>query len=242
MQRDEFVQKIYLKIGIVFAVIIVVMLVVFLGVIPFVKYLSRPAFIDILVTPVDATITMNDKEMRNAVYEMEPGEYNVFISRDGFEPVTIELNLEKNKTTGLYVYLEPMGGDWGFYEEAKNQQSLDVLLRLNGLNSDGEAWEPKLGLIQENDYAKEIADKYSVKSITPVYISICGEPENRMNCNAIHIEYKYSKSCDNELCLVVVGRTRELEAKALNKIKEEFSQKGYNFDDYKYVYVQDTEI
>ena len=242
MHNDEYVRKVYIKAAIALAMIVTVIMIVFLGIIPLIKYSGRPAFLDILVTPVDAIVTVNNKEMRNAVYEMEPGKYTATIAREGFETVVMDLDLEKDKTTGIYLSLAPDDGDWGFYEEIKNKQSLDVLLRLNNVDTDGKLWEPALKVTQENSAAENLANKFKIKAITPIYISICGTPANRMNCNAIHVEYEYSKKCGDKLCLVVKGRTKELNNEAWDEVRAELLQNGYSLDDYKYIYVWDAEL
>lgn len=242
MMHDNYLKKIYVSAVVFFAAIITLVLAIFLVIIPAIKDAGRLAFLDVLVAPVDATVTINGEEYRNAVYEMEPGHYTATIAKDGFKPVTAEFDLEKDKTAGLYLYLEPSDGSWAYYEQAKNQASLEALLRLNNYNSDGAAWWPPVQVIQEKDAAKELVEKYKVKSILPVNVSLCGDVATRMTCNAIKVEYKYSKKCNDELCLVISGRSRELPAEALSEIREKFTADGFNFDDYQYVYVQNTEL
>lgn len=240
--QDKYMQKIYVGAAVLFAAIITMVLVIFLVIVPLVKNAARLAFLDILVAPVDATVTINGEEYRNAVYEMEPGHYTATIAKEGFNEVTVDFDLEKNKTAGLYLYMEPTDGDWGYYEQAKNQASMEALLRLNNYNSEGEAWWPEISSIQEKSEAKKVVEKYMVKSILPVNVSLCGEVATRMTCNAVKVEYKYSKKCDDSLCLVISGRSKELPNEALSEIREKFAEGGFNFDDYRYIYVQDSRI
>lgn len=242
MMEDKYIRRIYVGAVALFVAIIAVVLIVFLVVVPSIKNADRPAFLDILVAPVDANVVIDGEEYNNAVYEMEPGHYKATVSRDGFNSVDLEFDLEKNKTAGLYLYLEPSSGDWDFYEKTKNQASLDALLRLNNYNSDGAMWWPAVRPIQEKDGAKEIAAKYSVKSILPVNVSLCGETATRMTCNAIRVEYEYARKCDNGLCLVISGRSKELPSEALKEIREKFAAGGFDFDNYHYIYVQNTEL
>ena len=233
--------RIYRNAIIAFISIIGATLTIFLLIIPWVQYSSRPAFLDILVAPVDTQITINGENYRNAVYELEPGTYTASLAREGFVPETVELNLYKDKTTGLYLYLEPIDNNWGFYTQRKNQESLDALLRLNGYNSDGEIWEPALQLSKDYTSADDFIKKITIKSVLPINFAICDEPASRMTCDAIEIKYDYSRSCNNELCLIITGRSSNLTEKTLFEVKNEISQKGYNFDDYQYTYIQDTE-
>ena len=240
--QDNYLRKIYIGAAALFAIIITTVLVIFLIIVPAIKNANRPAFLDILVAPVDANVIIDGEEYRNAVYEMEPGHYTATITKEGFNEVTVDFDLEKNKTAGLYLYMEPTDGNWDFYEKKENQDSLEALLRLNNYNSDGATWRPEVAPIQEKDGAKEIAKKYKVKTILPVNVSLCGEVATRMTCNAMRVEYKYSKKCGDSLCMVISGRSKELPNEALNEIREKFTEGGFDFDDYRYIYVQDSRI
>ena len=240
--QDNYLRKIYIGAAALFAIIITTVLVIFLIIVPAIKNANRPAFLDILVAPVDANVIIDGEEYRNAVYEMEPGHYTATITKEGFNEVTVDFDLEKNKTAGLYLYMEPTDGNWDFYEKKENQDSLEALLRLNNYNSDGATWRPEVAPIQEKDGAKEIAEKYKVKTILPVNVSLCGEVATRMTCNAMRVEYKYSKKCGDSLCMVISGRSKELPNEALNEIREKFTEGGFDFDDYSYIYVQDSRI
>lgn len=240
--QDKYMQKIYVGAAVLFAAIITMVLVIFLVIVPLVKNVTRLAFLDILVAPVDASVMINGEEYRNAIYEMEPGHYTATITKEGFNEVVLDFDLEKNKTAGLYLYLEPSNGDWGYYEQAKNQASLDALLRLNNYNSDGEVWWPEVQPIHEKDGAKKLVERYRVKSILPVNVSLCGDKATRMTCNAVRVEYKYNKKCGDSLCLVISGRSRELPEDALSEIREKFAVSGFDFDSYQYIYVQNTEL
>ena len=242
MMHDNYLKKVYVSAVVFFAAIITLVLAIFLVIIPAIKDAGRLAFLDVLVAPVDATVTINGEEYRNAVYEMEPGHYTATITKDGFKPVTAEFDLEKDKTAGLYLYLEPSDGNWEYYELANNQASLEALLRLNNYNSEGEAWWPEISPIQEKSGAKEIVEKYKVKSILPVNVSLCGEVATRMTCNAVKVEYRYSKKCGDSLCLVISGRSKELPSEALAEIREKFAEGGFDFGDYRYIYVQDSRL
>ena len=240
--QDKYMQKIYVGAAVLFAAIITMVLVIFLVIVPLVKNAMRLAFLDILVAPVDASVMINGEEYRNAIYEMEPGHYTAIVTREGFNEVAVDFDLEKNKTAGLYLYMEPTDGDWNFYEKKENQDSLEALLRLNNYDSDGEEWWPEISPIQEKNGAKEVVEKYKVKSILPVNISLCGEVATRMTCNAVKVEYKYPKKCADNLCLVISGRSKELPSEALSEIREKFAEGGFDFDDYRYIYMQDSRL
>ena len=180
--QDNYLRKIYIGAAALFAIIITTVLVIFLIIVPAIKNANRPAFLDILVAPVDANVMIDGEEYRNAVYEMEPGHYTATITKEGF--------IEKNKTAGLYLYMEPTDGNWDFYKKKENQDSLEALLRLNNYNSDGATWRPEVAPIQEKDGAKEIAEKYKVKTILPVNVSLCATVLLMTSVNKYHHHFQ----------------------------------------------------
>lgn len=231
------------KSTIIFAVVVTI--VVLMGIILValtIPHEDDKALLDILVSPVDAKIVVGDSEYRNAIYEMTPGHYEVVVSRDGFKTVETELDIIKGGTVGLYLYLEPTNNSWGFYSKRENLASLDTLLRLKGFDNSGEVWTPALPLNQESEGAREETDRFTIRSIMPMRFSQCGEPASRMTCNAIEVEYDYSEKCDDELCLIITGRYDVLQSDIVDMIKNELNEKGYDFNDYKYVYIQNTEL
>lgn len=240
--QDNYIRKLYVSAAVLFAAVIAVVMAVFLVIIPLIKDAARPAYLDVLVAPVDATVAINGENYNNAIYEMEPGHYVATISKDSFKSMTVEFDLKKGETTGLYAYLEPTNGDWAVYEQTKNQASLEALLRLNGYDGDAEVWRPEIKPAQEKEGAKKIAEKYKAKSILPMNLSLCGETATRMTCNAIKVEYKYAKKCGDKICLVISGRSKELPDEALSEIQSRFTQGGFEFGTYDYVYVQDSEM
>ncbi len=112
---------------------IVVVLVIFLGVIPFCEYLGKPAYLDILIAPADAKVEIAGIEYRNAVYEFEPGNYTAKISRTGAPTEEVTLTLEKNRTTGLYLDWSETRGEWVYHtaEELEHKNSIGEILPLN---------------------------------------------------------------------------------------------------------------
>ncbi len=112
---------------------IVVVLVIFLGIIPFCEYLGKPAYLEVLVNPTDAKVEIAGTEYRNAVYEFEPGVYTAKISRTGTPTEEVTLTLEKNRTTGLYLEWSEVKGEWIYYtaEELGHKNSIGEILPLD---------------------------------------------------------------------------------------------------------------
>ena len=193
--------KFYQRIAIVFGVGVGLALVIFMGVVPLINYLNKPAYLDILVTPVGAKVEIEGQEYRNAIYKMEPGEYTATIKLGDLPVETVKLNLAKNETTGLYANWSESGG-WKYLT------------------------------------AGELAHRQAIAEITPLYLSICGTPANRMNCNAIVVNYDRAPECLNEKCLVINGRQAEMTDEVLTAVRDKLAENGYNLDDYVYTYVQ----
>ena len=86
--------------------------------------------------------------------------------------------------------------------------------------------------------AEELAHRQAIGEITPLYLSICGTPAKRTNCNAVVINYDRVPECQNQECLVINGRGAEMTDEVLTAVRDKLTENGYNLDDYRYVYVQ----
>ena len=182
---------------------LVLVLVIFLGIIPLINYSNKPAYLDILV-PAEATVEIDGVEYRNAIYEMEPGEYKATVRMGDLPPEVAKMSLKKNVTTGLYL-------DW----------------------TENDGWKYLT--------AEELAHRGAIREIMPLYLSICGTPAKRTNCNAITINYDRVPECQNQECLVISGRQAEMTDEVLTAVRNKLSENGYDLDDYRYIYTQNDE-
>lgn len=203
VQETKQVKNFYYKLAWICGGGLLLALVIFLGILPLINYLNKPAYLEILV-PEGAKVEIDGAEYRSAIYEMEPGQYTATVKLGNLEPEIINMNLAKNETTGLYMNWTESGG-WKYLT------------------------------------ADELAHQKAIAEITPLYLSICGTPAKRTNCNAIAINYDRVPECQNRECLVINGREAELTDEALSAVRDKLSENGYNLDDYKYVYVQNDE-
>ena len=87
----------------------------------------------------------------------------------------------------------------------------------------------------------ELTHYRAIGQITPLYLSLCGVPATRMNCDAVVINYDRVPECQNQECLVINGRRPTLTNEVLTAVRNKLSENGYNLDDYKYVYMQNDE-
>lgn len=83
------------------------------------------ATVNIVVAPSIAKVRIGDREYEaDGSYKLPPGEYEVFVTAEGFVSKTLYLNLPEDAESDLKLYLEPEddGNDW--YE----QHPLDALI------------------------------------------------------------------------------------------------------------------
>lgn len=205
--------------------------------------LGQPAYVDILVAPIDAKVMIGGVEYRNATYEMEPGEYVAEISREGYGTKEFEIKVERGKTVGLYAYLDPVNDDFSEYEKTSNSESLAALLRLNGYDVAGQAVTGFGTTTMDGDNTAEgFVQKVTIGVNMPIYTSVCGTPAKRMNCNAMSVDYDYDSRCGNKLCLIIMGREPTLSGEALGAVEAEIEATGRRFEDYEYVYSQNVRM
>ena len=71
--------------------------------------------LDILVAPKDAVITLNGERYKNGEYRVEPGEYEVSITREGLEPYYKVVDFADGEDVKMYLYLTGVDGDMSWY-------------------------------------------------------------------------------------------------------------------------------
>lgn len=99
------------KLGaLVFAVLVVV------AIIGWIIEAPKTAKINVLVAPTDAKVTIGGKKFNNGTHRIEPGTYDVEITRDEFEGYSGQITVEKGKTGRLYVCLEKTEGNSEYYD------------------------------------------------------------------------------------------------------------------------------
>lgn len=216
--------------------IIITSVFLIIGAIYFIFSYLHSATVIIQIAPVDATISIDGKILHNGLHKIRPHDQaEIAITADGFVPKSLNVDIEKGAITKIIAYLVPEGEQWQYYEQAKNKESLTILLANAGFQ--GGKMDEQANLTIDHDIsANEFLKKLSVRSIMPIQLAICGEPAKRMNCDAIEVEYDYYTECDDTLCLKIRGRGQELSQDAKDRIIQEFVNRGYNFENYQYFY------
>ena len=127
---DRQIKKLCRDVMIIFGVGILLVLVIFLGIIPWAEGLEKPAYLDVLIDE-GVKVEIDGQEYRNGVYEMEPGEYRAVASVEGMENLVLDLNLVKNQTAGVYLGLRD--GKWKQWtvEELVHRQAIAEVMPIN---------------------------------------------------------------------------------------------------------------
>lgn len=103
-------KKTFMLGAIIFGILVVV------AIIACIIELPKTSRLTILVAPVDATVKIGGKKMSNGTHRIEPGTYDVEISRNDFGSYTGQITLKENKTEKLYVCLEKNEGNDEYYD------------------------------------------------------------------------------------------------------------------------------
>lgn len=131
---------------------------------------KRNAIFDILIAPVDATITVDGVEFKNGTYKFFPGQHEVKIVADGFTTKTTTVNLEENKTVKLYTFLVPENNEYIKY--AYNPENITVLMKVGQGNQRVEEfiddYNLQMALIEKLPYAYSDAEgrRFTILDIT----------------------------------------------------------------------------
>ena len=117
------------KHSVLFVVIIFNLILIGIVIFVLINQNSKTALLDVMVTPVDSKITLNNQEIKNfETQKFAPGQYTAKIEKEGMETKEIVLNLENNNTTKLYLYLIGVNNDLSYYKT--NLQDGDILLKV----------------------------------------------------------------------------------------------------------------
>jgi hypothetical protein len=130
---------------------IVISLIIFSIYLAFNKVTSTTGM-DLKVIPSNAKVVIDNKSHRPGYIKKNPGLYTVIISRDGYKPTTIKVQVEENQKVKRYVNLIPQT------EEAKKQSAKD--------NEKILEYESAAGT-QSEKYGKKLQEKYPITEHLP---------------------------------------------------------------------------
>lgn len=201
---------------------------------------AKSAKLIIQIAPTDAIVTIDGKEYQNGTYNFYPNEgVEVKISAESFRTKALNIDLAENSSNKLSTFLVPEDNDFSFYEKQNNLDSLNILLSLNGYTGGIGGNRGDNITTDKNHSADGFIKKLEIQNQLPLTFTICGEPASRMNCNSVQVTYGYHEDCNNSLCIIISGRTKEINGETVRTVNEKLSEIGYNLDDYTYIYTYD---
>ena len=167
--------------------------------------------IEIKVTPISATVLIDDKSYENGKFRISSGEHQIKIEKDGF--ITKEYNFNTNTTDKLYDYLLESDGSYNWYLTHKE----DALL----LTSIGD-YESKLASEAYNS-------KHPIIDKLPI---IYANYDENYNYTEYRIDGGSFTGCDTDFCLKITDTTGNNYEAAKQKIRDA----GFNPDDFQILY------
>lgn len=215
-----------------------------------VKKTTETATLTFNITPIDVTISVNgsngyenigqpieDDQNSGKTYDFTPGTYEIQISHPDLDTKTFTLDLKPNSNTTVATFLSK-GDDFRFYTLKNNSGSFYRLISIASASNNQTIDHDT----SAESFISQQEQQDSINKITPIRFSICGEPATRVNCNAVEVTYDYSKKCDDQKCLIIKGRKEELTSDVTKELSSRLINNGYNINNYRYIYEQDTKI
>ena len=194
-------------------IILIVLFVIIIGI-----FVGRAIYLNInnatlkvLVAPEDAKVLIGGKRYRNGEHHVKPGNYDVKITREGFEEYTSQLGIEEKGYGEVYFCMNNTDGvDW-YSNDEKYAHLCDV--------------------VNEHQYDKETAEKFSDKifGVTPFHSYEKG----------FNIDAKLDDETKKITVTIEPLSCRYERAKALEKNALEWLEKaGIDINDYEIVYYE----
>ena len=83
---------------------------------------TRTVSVRFMIAPASATITLDGQKYQNAeTYRIRPGNYDLLIAKDGFDPYQNSLVLNDNDDINISISLEIQPGNEDYYKQHPNE-------------------------------------------------------------------------------------------------------------------------
>ena len=92
----------------------------------------KTAVLDVVVAPVSANIKVGNVQLHNGKHRIEPGTYEVEISKEGFGSYSGKISLESGNTEKLYICLEKDENNTDYY--SSHQEDADACWQVEEYN------------------------------------------------------------------------------------------------------------
>lgn len=168
-----------------------------------------------IIAPSFATLTINNKTYHpNQDHRLEPGNYQVKITADGFQEKSLQIELSPNQTTNLYQYLTPNDHDISWYYQ--NSKEAELFSQVTDAMA--------------NQQADQYREQYPIVSLLP--ISVVEVDKETYTMKEYRIDVGKFTDCKTDFCLKITDMTGGNQTAAYDKLREN----GYNPDDYEIIY------
>ncbi len=186
--------------------------------IPIVIYLissQYSATLSTTIAPSFAKLTIDGKEYPpNTELHLKPTQTKAIITADSFQTQEININLQKDETTKIALYLIPNNGDLSWYQEHPAEQELFQIV----------------GGIEANADANNFIEEYPITKILPYQYA------NVVNNTPVNYRIDIGKfdNCKTNFCIKITDYNSNAYDHAIKYI----SDNGFNPDDYEITYEQ----
>lgn len=172
----------------------------------------RPSVeIELLVAPSSANTTIDGKSYQNGKFNLEPGEHQVHIEKDGF--ISQDFSFNTSSTTKVYTYLRQTDGSFSWYQNHPDDGLL--LTQIGDYLTDQEA----------SSYSK----KHPVMEVLPI---IYANYDKDYNYTEFRLDGGKFDGCNSDFCIKITDSTGGNLDLAKSKIKDA----GFNPDDFQILY------
>lgn len=194
------------------AIILIDLIAIIAVVFIFIQQNSKSATLDILVTPADVTIKINNKVYENNnSYDLKPGIYNVEISMEDMVTKTETLEIKSNSFTRLYTYLLDNNNSFNYYKT--HLQDFYSLKQIASQND-----QPAQEFITWADHAYSITEKLPLEYY-----------ERTNNPIAVYIDQS-QYYCEEIVCLSAYTSGNQNHTNQI--VKNLIQNAGFNLEDY----------
>jgi hypothetical protein len=224
MEALQFFDKHYkLFIGAIIGVIILCVGAIII--VPIVRAINRPTILELAIAPTTAKIELNGVEYQNGTHRVEPGEYNIKITKDGFVSKEATITVPKYEQTHFSAYILNKEESYAYFE--RSAADIEVLRQINTDNDDG-----------LKAFLDEYDKKIKIKEILPINATYNLNEGIKGAANYLVEVFITDGSthpeCHHAFCLRVIGDRKKDNRKA--HVKEMLKINGYNYEDYEVIY------